>query len=86
MDCPEQRSLTKAIIITLCVGGYGFLWTFYASGAESIPRRYASYTPDLAAGASYAKMAVAFIVIFLVGLVLYGWETGRRCVRAIKEA
>jgi cytochrome c oxidase subunit 1 len=85
VDCPERRGMTKAIAITLCVGGYGFLLSFYASGAASIPRRYASYTPDLGEGVTYAKIAAAFIAIFLVGLVLYIWETARRCIRAFKE-
>ena len=83
---PENKNLTKVIVALMCLGGYGFLLMFYVAGVESIPRRYASYGGELSAGADYARIAVYFIGIFLVGLVLYIWETARRCVTALKIA
>lgn len=82
----EKKWLTKLTLVLMCVGGYGFLLMFYISGADSVPRRYASYAPDIAQGIWHAKLAVAFVAVFMVGLLIYIWETGRRCISAFRAA
>ncbi len=37
---PESRPLTRAIVTTVGVGGYGFLLMFYLAGVAGVPRRY----------------------------------------------
>jgi cytochrome c oxidase subunit 1 len=80
---PESMALTRAIVTTVAIGGYGFLLTFYIAGVAGIPRRYAAYPEEAAAGIFYAKLSLAFIGLLLVGALIYIWETGRRCVRAL---
>ena len=38
---PESRSLTRTIVGTVGVGGYGFLLMFYLAGVAGVPRRFA---------------------------------------------
>jgi cytochrome c oxidase subunit 1 len=79
---PENPGRSKLILTLLCVGGYGFLLMFYYAGAHSVPRRYATYPDLLPQGVTAAQIAAVFVVIFLVGLLLYIWETGRRWRKA----
>ena len=79
---PESGRRTWMTGSLLLVGGYGFLLTLYSAGAASIPRRFAEYTGLVAAGTSYARASVAFLVVLFAGLFLYLWEAGRRCLRA----
>jgi cytochrome c oxidase subunit 1 len=75
----SSRSLwTVALFV---VGGYGFLAMFYWGGAHSVPRRYAVYPDEVAQGTTYARVALAFITLLFAGIVLYLWETGRRCIK-----
>jgi heme/copper-type cytochrome/quinol oxidase subunit 1 len=67
----------------LLIGGYGFLSMFYWGGAHSVPRRYAIYPLEVAQGTLYAKIAVGFISVLLLGILLYLWETGKRCLKAL---
>jgi cytochrome c oxidase subunit 1 len=80
---PENRMLTRTIVTTVGVGGYGFLLMFYLAGVAGVPRRYAAYPDEVARGITYAKVSLAFITVLLLGALLYIWETGRRCVRAL---
>ena len=73
---------TKLTVGLIVVGGYGFLLMFYYGGAHSVPRRYASYPQEVAQGAAYARLALLFISALLVGVILYLWDTGRRCWRS----
>ncbi len=79
---PENRGREKLIVTLLCLGGYGFLLMFYYAGAHSVPRRYAVYPNMLPQGVTAAQIAVPCIVIFLAGLLLYIWETGKRWIKA----
>jgi cytochrome c oxidase subunit I len=79
---PESRSLTRAIVTTVGVGGYGFLLMFYLAGVAGIPRRFAVYPDEVARGIQYANVSLLFITVLLLGALLYVWEAGRRCVRA----
>jgi cytochrome c oxidase subunit I len=80
---PERPGLTRLIVALLVLGGYGFLLAFYLGGAASVPRRFATYPAEVARGVTYARVALAFIAVLLVGALLYIWETGRRCLRAL---
>lgn len=82
----ESAGLARATLWLLCVGGFGFLFMFYLSGAQSVPRRYAAYPQEVAQGIFCAKVSVAFLVVFLAGLLAYIWEAGRRCVGALRSA
>src|SRR4030095_9850367 len=79
---PESRMLTRAIVGTVGVGGYGFLLMFYLAGVAGVPRRYATYPAEVAVGTMYAKLSLIFIALLLLGAVIYIWETGRRCLKA----
>jgi cytochrome c oxidase subunit 1 len=80
---PESPGRTRLMLGSLVVGGYGFLLMFYLAGGDSVPRRFASYPAEVAQGVGYARAAAAFVALLLVGLLLYVWETGRRCVKAL---
>lgn len=80
---PENRALTKAILGTVGVGGYGFLMMFYIAGADGVPRRFAAYPEEIATGVTYARISLVFVALLLAGAILYIWETGRRCVKAL---
>jgi cytochrome c oxidase subunit 1 len=80
---PESRALTRAIVGTVGVGGYGFVLMLYLAGVAGVPRRYAVYPEEVAVGTLYAKVSLAFIVVLLVGALMYIWETWRRCFKAL---
>jgi cytochrome c oxidase subunit I len=80
---PESPGRTRLILGSLTLGGYGFLLMFYLAGASAVPRRYASYPAEVIQGVTYARVSLAFIAVLLVGLLLYLWETGRRCLKAL---
>ncbi len=80
---PESAAMTRAIVGLVGLGGYGFLILFYVAGALGVPRRYAVYPDEVAQGVGLAQLALGFIVLLLVGAILYIWETGRRCVKAL---
>ena len=82
---PESRALTRTIVTTVGVGGYGFLLMFYLAGVAGIPRRYAVYPEEVARGIQYANLSLLFITVLLLGALLYIWEAGRRCVRAFSS-
>lgn len=74
---------SKLTVVLLLIGGYGFLSMFYWAGAHSVPRRYAIYPAEVAQGTLYARIAVGFISVLLIGILLYLWETGKRCIKAL---
>jgi cytochrome c oxidase subunit I len=78
----ENSSLSKWTVALLVIGGYGFLSMFYWGGAHSVPRRYAVYPDEVSQGTLQARIAVGFISVLLCGVLLYVWETGRRCIKA----
>ena len=80
---PERAALTRIIVGTVGVGGYGFLLMFYLAGVAGVPRRFAAYPDEVARGILYARVSLLFIAVLLAGALLYIWETGRRCVRAL---
>jgi cytochrome c oxidase subunit 1 len=79
---PESGTITRVIVGTVGVGGYGFLLMFYLAGVAGVPRRYAAYPAEVAQGIAYAQWSLLFITVLLLGALLYIWEAGRRCVRA----
>jgi cytochrome c oxidase subunit I len=79
----ESAVRSKLTVALLLIGGYGFLSMFYWAGAHSVPRRYAIYPLEVSQGILYARIAVGFISVLLVGILLYLWETGKRCIRAL---
>jgi cytochrome c oxidase subunit 1 len=79
---PESSALTRAIVSTVGIGGYGFVLMFYVAGVAGVPRRYSVYPDEVAVGTMYAKVSLIFITVLLAGALIYIWETWRRCVRA----
>ena len=79
----ENPLRSKLTVVLLLIGGYGFLSMFYWAGANSVPRRYATYPHEAAQGVLYARIAVGFITVLFFGILLYLWETGRRCLKAL---
>ncbi|HRO66209.1 MAG TPA: cbb3-type cytochrome c oxidase subunit I [Pseudobdellovibrionaceae bacterium] len=78
----ENLKLQKITIALFLIGGYGFLLMFYLSGARSVPRRFALYPSELSHGVFYSQISLFFISLFLLGLILYLVETGRRWKKA----
>ena len=83
-EAPEDGTLARVITTLFLVGGYGFVMMFGLGGAHSVPRRFAVYPQELAQGITYAQVALIFIGILLAAVLLYLWDTGRRCVRALR--
>lgn len=82
----EDVRRSRLCIGLICGGGYGFVMMFYLGGAMSIPRRYAQYHELISSGTLLAGTALVFITLVLAGVLIYIWETGRRCVVAFKKA
>jgi len=78
---PESGTLTRAIVGTVGVGGYGFVLMFYLAGVAGVPRRYSIYPGEVAVGTLYAKISLIFITVLLIGALIYIWETGKRCLK-----
>ena len=83
-EAPEDGRRAKLITTLFLIGGYGFILMFALGGAHSVPRRYAAYPQDVAQGIGYARMALPFIGVLLTAVLLYLWDTGRRCVQAFR--
>lgn len=79
---PENLRLSRLCIWLIGAGGYGFVLMFYTAGAMSIPRRYALYHELISSGTLLAGVALVFITVLFAGVLIYIWETGRRCVAA----
>ena len=77
----DSRLLRRLIVTLFIIGGYGFLLMFFWAGAHSIPRRFAVYPQELAWGTHDARVSVVFIGVFVLGLLLFLWETGRRYLK-----
>lgn len=82
---PENLRRSRLCTGLICAGGYGFVLMFYLGGAMSIPRRYAQYHELISAGTLLAGTALVFITLLFVGLLIYIWETGRRCAVALRK-
>jgi cytochrome c oxidase subunit 1 len=80
---PESRAVTRAILGTVGVGGYGFVLMLYLSGVAGVPRRYSVYPAEVAVGTLHAKISLAFIAVLLAGALMYIWATWRRSVKAL---
>lgn len=82
---PENARRSRLAIWLICGGGYGFVLMFYVAGSMSIPRRYALYHEVISSGTYLAGAALVFISLVLAGVLIYLWETGRRCMVALKK-
>jgi len=80
---PERPGFTRLTVGLVGIGGYGFLAMFYLAGAAAVPRRFASYPDEVAQGVGHAQVALFFIALLLAGALLYVWETGKRCLKAL---
>lgn len=67
----------------LLAGGIGFLLAFYIAGADSIPRRYSTYPPELAVGEPLAMMGAVFATIYLVAILIFFVNIFKRCLKII---
>ncbi|HJL53057.1 MAG TPA: cbb3-type cytochrome c oxidase subunit I [Arenicellales bacterium] len=72
----QAEHTAKFSLGTMILGGYGFLLMFYLAGLESVPRRFADYTATgidsvTRFGEMTAMVAVAFITVFLIGMLIY---------------
>lgn len=81
---PENRLVRRSIVTLFLIGGYGFVLMFFWAGAHSVPRRYAIYPHLLSWGTHDARVSVVFIGIFILGLLLFLWETFRRYLKAFR--
>lgn len=67
----ERAGLARAAVTLLLVGGYGFVFMFYAGGITGVPRRFALYQPETEIGTSLAKLGLLFSLLVVVGLLFY---------------
>ncbi len=81
----EGAWMRRILIPMLFLGGGGFVLMFYFGGAHSIPRRYALYPSELAVGTTYARIAVAFISVFILGYLAFAVALIRRLVEGIRR-
>ncbi len=65
--------IARFSLITMVIGGYGFLAMFYLGGVMGVPRRYAGYAlvHHAAEGQLFALVAAISVVVFLAGFGLY---------------
>ncbi len=70
---------TRYAAVAYGVGGAGFTLVFLASGAFSIPRRYAVHLPEWQA---FAMTAVPFILLLGSGIIWIGYTMLSRLTRA----
>jgi cytochrome c oxidase subunit 1 len=82
---PFSVGLSRSIFALLLLGGWGFVSMFYLSGTFSIPRRFNIYPSELLLGATLAKVAVVFAVLYLLGIVCFLFGVSKRCVRAFSH-
>ncbi len=66
-------------LVTMLLGGYGFLLMFYLGGMSGLPRRVSSYAAasfgGLAEkGATLATLGAAFAIVFLLGAIGFGFS------------
>lgn len=83
---PERKDFEQILVLLLTIGGYGLLLMFYISGAYSVPRRFAAYPDELWHGAVFSAIGAVFAGVFLLGLLIYVWETGKHWTRAYRQA
>jgi cytochrome c oxidase subunit 1 len=67
----------------LIIGGAGFLLAFYLGGADSIPRRYATYPMELAAGKPLAMLGGVSASIYLVAILIFFTNISKRCLGTV---
>lgn len=82
---PFPAGLSRSIFVLLLLGGWGFVSMFYLAGSFSIPRRFNIYPSELLLGATLAKVAVIFAVLYLLGIVFFFFGASKRCVRAFSR-
>lgn len=80
---PENPRVSAAIVGLVGVGGWGFILTMFAAGADSVPRRFSEYPAEVAQGIGYAAWGAWFTVPLLVGALIYIWITAARCVKGL---
>ncbi|MCB0869945.1 MAG: cbb3-type cytochrome c oxidase subunit I [Solirubrobacterales bacterium] len=64
---PASRRTTIWAPLLMVAGGYGFVFSWYISGALGIPRRWAVHP---AGTEGYSLVASVFAVVFLVGFIM----------------
>ncbi len=79
----KRESRAMVALTTMVLGGTGFLLMFYLGGVDGVPRRFAEYqgidSQGLSATAqSLAQIAAGFIVLFLLGFLVYLAALGRK--------
>lgn len=79
----QQEPRAIAALTTMVVGGVGFLMMFYLGGVDGVPRRFAQYagidSQTLAVTAqSLAGVAAGFVMLFLLGFLVYLAALGRK--------
>lgn len=80
---PEK--FTKSTLTMLIIGGAGFLLAFYIGGADSIPRRYSVYPPELSSGTLLAAVAAVFATIYLIAILVFFYNISKRCLKILSS-
>ncbi len=75
----------KLTMTLLLIGGIGFLLAFYIAGADSIPRRYSNYPPELSVGKALATMGAAFATIYLIAILIFFFNISKGCLRILSS-
>jgi len=80
---PGNKKLSTTMMGLLIIGGIVFLAVFYIGGADSIPRRFSSYPVEFTTGATLAYVGAIAAMVYLVAILLFLSNIGKRCIRII---
>ncbi|HTO16000.1 MAG TPA: cbb3-type cytochrome c oxidase subunit I [Edaphocola sp.] len=72
----------KLLLLTLLIGGLGFVLMFYLGGADSVPRRFASYPSEFKNASLYASIGAWFAIIYLIFVFIFFFKIIKNCLKA----
>ncbi len=81
----ERPWMRRVVLPVFITGIAGFLLMFYLGGMSSIPRRYSAYPAEISIGTDFARIAAAFIAVFLAAYLVLGFGILKRCVVGLKR-
>ncbi|MBS1630616.1 MAG: cbb3-type cytochrome c oxidase subunit I [Bacteroidetes bacterium] len=73
----------KGLLVTLLIGGIGFLLAFYIGGSDSVPRRYSNYPASLKEAKPLALMGASFAIVYLIAILSFFYNISRRCLKIL---
>ncbi len=78
-----KESLSNLKLLTIVIGGAGFLMAFYVAGADSIPRRYSNYPVEFTNAKTLALAGAIFATIYLIGILSLFFRISKKCIKVL---